>query len=185
MGDDDGVKSSLKSFTGSLSKIAIALSTGGLHNILTLIFYRCPCVDLFDLPPDCWNYRQLGSARCATTFNLLYGLSFVLAPAAGLFILGIVVQPTLWKGVTGWLGRENTYRHEWNYFGALMSKVIGLALISPITWICISLLDGEHMACAITPLPYDVGPGDGVYSGCREVSLFFGCTYEYITILMK
>ena len=158
----------LKKFKGSVVRVTIALLTGGIHQLSTLLVYRCPCVDLIQLPPRCRNDIQLGSAQCALTFNFLYGISFVIAPAVGLFFLGFALQPTTWNAITGWLQRKH---REWRHLSALLCKVTGRALISPVTWICITMIDGERLSCAITPLPYDVGGGGATYSSCREVGL--------------
>ena len=161
----------LKANIGSWLSVIIALGTAGIHEIVIKTSFHCPCVEPAHLPRNECASEEPGlfSMSCTTRLNFFYGISFLIGPAVAFFLLGLALQSTMWRVVTGWCKRSSQYQGTFHTLWRKAGRIIGIALVSPVTWICIALIDGSHMACAFTPLPYNVGTG-AEYSNCFEVS---------------
>ena len=162
----------LKHWSAPTVKIFIALVTGAIHQITTIIVYRCPCVNPDEFEEDCSNPSAGSISECSQLMNFFYGITFVAGPAISLFLLGLALQTKLWKLVTGWWRKIGFIPGESRFRCKSLIEVISVALISPLTWICIALLDGRHLACAYTPIPYDVGFPGSQFTNCFDVSRF-------------
>ena len=163
----------------------IALLTAATQQAITAITFRCPCVHYNETTSDCrLVILGLENAQCVQPLNFYYGLSFVYGPAVALFVLGLVIQSTLWEIITGWCYRTEQYQGSCKTFMKNTKKILGCALLSPLTWIVVALIDGRHVACAFTPLPYDAGDTLSTYADCFEV-IIFATTFIIIYLLYK
>ena len=162
----------LKEYSGTISNSAIILGTTGVQQLTTLAVYRCPCVDPSVLGPGC-EISSSGADRtpdCLQQLNYGYGLSYIIAPAIALYIFSIAASPNLWKSITGCIGKSAEFRRATTDASWTLLTIFSQGLISPITWVCIALIDGRYLACSLTILPYDVGPSR-TYNTCNAVSI--------------
>lgn len=155
-------------YAGTAANTGIALATVGIEQLTTVAVYRCPCVSSKEL--GC-NVSQIGSAKCAHNLNLGYGLSFIIAPAIALFVFGMISNPKMWKLLTGCNHKEKMKKRSCMFFAWTLMEVAGNALIAPVTWVAIALLDGRFYACAVTTLPYDVEHASASFASCEAVSV--------------
>ena len=158
------------------------LFTSGIQQITTLVTFKCPCVDPIQLPENCKNTTEHRSIRCMTLLNYFYGMSFIIAPAVGFFVFGLVLKQKLWKAVTGHRYKDKTEKLERSkYYGTILTAMIK-SLIYPASWISAALLDGDFLACALTSMPYDL---QNSYSSCWNVSLLIMSTLEVYGYLLN
>ena len=143
------------------------LFTGGMQQITSLVTFKCPCVDPKELPEMCSNITIHREIKCMSLLNFAYGLSFIVAPAVGFLVFGLLLKQKLWKALTGHRYKERTEKHERTKFCVTVIAMLYKSLIYPATWISLSLLDGGYLACALTALPYDL---ENSYHDCWTVS---------------
>ncbi|CAK8678681.1 unnamed protein product [Clavelina lepadiformis] len=165
------VAKNLQEYSGVALNTGIVAVTGAVEQLTTLAVYRCPCVSVSELGPNCTDVTIAESGRCSNLLNLGYGLSFIIAPAIGLFLFGMVSNPKMWKILTGCSRKFKRRLHELQTILAVLALVAAKAIIAPITWVAFALLDGRFLACAITPLPYDVELPTSEYATCEKVAI--------------
>ena len=51
-----------------------------------------------------------------------------------------------------------TKTQKFKFCFCAVCSTMGFALVAPLSWIVLSLLDGEYLACALIILPYSFGP---------------------------
>jgi len=165
-------KFTLGDYTGTAINSGIVAVTTGIEQLTTLATYRCPCVSRAQVS-NCTNVQSLSSVRCAVLLNYFYGLSFIIVPAIGLFVFGMVSNPRMWKSLTGICNKPKDTRRSWSQACSTFVGISGKAFIAPVTWVVVALLDGRYYACAATALPYDVDRVSATYKNCEVVSLHF------------
>jgi len=181
--------SGLKDYAATIVNIVIILLTTGIEQLTSAAVYRCPCVELSQLDPGCKPNRT--DTECVQRLNLGYGVAFIFAPAFSLFIFSAAANPRLWKLITGYWyknsrkgkkqqngkvqNQQNLTKNENDEQGRKIRHIIVTylrilvkSLLSPLTWICIALIEGRYLACAITILPYRIG-GDSGFENCEKV----------------
>jgi len=159
----------IKEYSGTVANTTIVLVTSGIEQITTVAIYRCPCVEPSQLGTGC--NETSNSLTCSQSLNKTYGFSYIFAPAFALFIFSAAANPKLWKSITGCCHKSKEYSQGVRDATATFITILIQALVSPFTWICIAFLDGQYLACALTPLPYRIGTGDKEYIDCEEVSI--------------
>ena len=157
----------LKDYAGTAANAGIVLATGGIEQIATVALYRCPCVKPSLLGPGC--NETMSSLSCTKLLNAGYGFSFIFAPAFALFAFGIAASPKLWKIITGCGTKIEKFQEDCQTVSWTLCSISLRGLVSPVTWMCIALLDGRYLACSLTPLPYVIGT-NGHYKTCEDVS---------------
>ena len=158
----------VREYSTVIGSSTVVFATVGVEQITAVTIYRCPCVDPSTLATICVNFSEF-SPSCTAPLNLAYGLSLILTPALALFLIGIIINPNTWKTLTGCLQKSPQYKKKSTDLSWTLALVFARALISPLAWICIALLDGAYLACALTHLPYDVGKEDSLYMTCEKV----------------
>ncbi|XP_037374663.1 calcium homeostasis modulator protein 6-like [Talpa occidentalis] len=94
---------------------------------------------------------------CSTTWNLPYGLVFLLVPALALFLMGYLMRANFWRVLTGCckLGLPVSS-------GTCLQKTIFCCHVSlatalaPLTWVAVALLQGTFFECASSGSVYIV-----------------------------
>ena len=157
----------LKDYAGTAANAGIVLATGGIEQIATIALYRCPCVEPPLLAPGC--NKTMSSLSCTRLLNVNYGFSFIFAPAFALFAFSIAASPKLWKIITGCCKKTERLQEDCQTVSWTLASISIRGLVSPGAWVCIALLDGRYLACALTPLPYLIGI-NGRYATCEDVS---------------
>lgn len=117
--------------TASLSVWLVALLTAGGEQIFSTVVFKCPCSNL----------------------NFIYGMVFLLIPALALLILGFILSKKTWKLVTGLCQRTDKVCKSCDRvasFFKILFQITTAALVAPITWIAVSLLNGNVIECAMT-----------------------------------
>ncbi|XP_060761861.1 calcium homeostasis modulator protein 5-like [Neoarius graeffei] len=131
----DTPRAVLRFFSNQKTKIGygfMVIATIGGQKIFSLSSFQCPC-----------NVKQ----------NMVYGLSFLLGPAFVLFTVGVFLSTRLWRLYTGCcLNPRKLCPHRRNCVGCLsvLLKVIVGALVAPIIWLSITLLNGRFYECAVS-----------------------------------
>ncbi|NXO38403.1 CAHM6 protein, partial [Locustella ochotensis] len=106
----------------------VSLLTVVSEYIFSSVVFKCPC----------------------NSKNMLYGSSFLLAPAFVLFVLGYMVNPTTWHLLTGKCSpkKKGKPRRTCTYFCQVLLPLTAKASVAPLTWIAVALLGAEFYECA-------------------------------------
>ncbi|XP_010864928.1 calcium homeostasis modulator protein 5 [Esox lucius] len=130
----DFFQTALRFFTNQKNTIGysfMALMTIGGERIFSIFTFQCPC-----------NRQQ----------NFVYGLTFLLSPGLVLLVLGLFFSSKLWRLYTGCCLNPMKLCAKGNYcncFQDLFKIFIG-ALVAPIMWLCVALLNGTFYTCAVS-----------------------------------
>lgn len=107
----------------------VSLLTVASEHIFSSVVFKCPC----------------------NSGNMLYGSAFLLAPAFILFLLGVMVNPRIWRLLTGKCSSQHLQGITWGTcacFCQVFLPVTAKALVSPLTWIAVALLGADFYECA-------------------------------------
>ncbi|KAM4693668.1 calcium homeostasis modulator protein 5 [Discoglossus pictus] len=112
----------------------MALVTMGGQHLFSLVAFQCPC----------------------SHQNLIYGLVFLFAPALVLFIISYFLDSRTWKFFTGCcLNPRKMCPKGSPCFGLHVFIQLTLnALIAPIMWVSVALLNGTFYTCAMSGWQY-------------------------------
>ncbi|NXI14183.1 CAHM6 protein, partial [Irena cyanogastra] len=114
----------------TLSYSIVSLLTAGSEHIFSSVVFKCPC----------------------NSGNMLYGSSFLLAPAFVLFLLGFMVNARTQRLFTGKCSQEKHLqrrpRGTCANFCHLLVLVTAKASVAPLTWIAVALLGANFYECA-------------------------------------
>ncbi|NXD76711.1 CAHM6 protein, partial [Halcyon senegalensis] len=121
----------------------VSLITAASEYIFSSVVFKCPC----------------------NSWNMLYGCVFLIVPAFILFLLGCMVNPKMWRLLTGTCykncccmknccSEENScccrsWKTCCQYFQTVV-LVAGRALVAPLTWIAVALLRASFYECAVS-----------------------------------
>ncbi|XP_061113505.1 calcium homeostasis modulator protein 6 isoform X3 [Conger conger] len=110
----------------------VALLTAGGEQVFSAVVFRCPC--------SSWNFA--------------YGTVFLLVPALVLLILGYILSNKTWKMFTGLCFRKRTPFRLRNtcVFLKMFMQISTTAMVAPVSWIAVALLNGIYFECARTGL---------------------------------
>ncbi|XP_037986280.1 calcium homeostasis modulator protein 6-like [Motacilla alba alba] len=113
----------------TLSYSIVSLLTAAIERIFSSVMFKCPC----------------------NSGNMLYGFSFLLAPAFILLLLGYMVNTRSWRLFTGTCCPENKPKCcSWQacaHFCQLLVPMTAKALVAPLTWIAVALLGANFYEC--------------------------------------
>ncbi|NWU38082.1 CAHM6 protein, partial [Hylia prasina] len=108
----------------------VSLLTAAIEHIFSSVVFKCPC----------------------NSGNMLYGFSFLLAPAFILFLLGFMVNARTWRLLTGKCSSEkHLHCSPWGTcacFCQVLVPITAKALVAPLTWIAVALLGANFYECA-------------------------------------
>ncbi|XP_066036604.1 calcium homeostasis modulator protein 6-like [Chamaea fasciata] len=108
----------------------VSLLTAASEYIFSSAVFKCPC----------------------NSKNMLYGASFLLAPAFVLLVLGFMVNASTWHLLTGKCSAEKHREYSpWGTsacFCQVLVPMIAKALVAPLTWIAVALLGADFYECA-------------------------------------
>ncbi|CAI5769989.1 Uncharacterized protein PODLI_1B014270 [Podarcis lilfordi] len=109
---------------------AVSLLTVGSERIFSAVVFKCPC----------------------NSWNMLYGLVFLLVPALILFLLGFLLSSQSWKILTGSCAPNRLCRcphgTRFRHYLKVLGLVIVRASVAPLTWIAVALLGSRFYECA-------------------------------------
>lgn len=106
----------------------VTLLTAGGERIFSTTVFQCPC---------------------SATWNLSYGLVFLLVPAIVLFLLGYVLNARTWRLLTGCCAPGTRSSCGSCRRRALVcAQLSGMAAVAPLTWVAVALLGGTFYECA-------------------------------------
>lgn len=106
----------------------IALGTVASQTAYNVFAFNCPC----------------SSGR-----NYRYGLAAIGVPALAFFIVGIMMNKSTWDLVSECRLRNCRKLSGASAF-ALLGTIVGRAVVAPLTWTVISLLQGQAYTCALS-----------------------------------
>ncbi|XP_045699254.1 calcium homeostasis modulator protein 6 isoform X2 [Phyllostomus hastatus] len=116
---------------GVLGYGLVTALTAGLERIFSTVVFQCPC---------------------SATWNLAYGLLFLLVPALALFFLGYLLSARTWRLLTGCCAPGTctcTCCCGKVLRGVLVfAQLSGTAAVAPLTWVAVALLGGDFYECA-------------------------------------
>ncbi|NXO46552.1 CAHM6 protein, partial [Locustella ochotensis] len=108
----------------------VSLLTAASEHIFSSAVFKCPC----------------------NSKNIIYGSSFLLAPAFVLLLIGFVVNPSTWHLLTGRCSSENHVKYSPGgncaCFCQVFLPVTAKASVAPLTWIAVALLGANFYECA-------------------------------------
>ncbi|MBN3305712.1 calcium homeostasis modulator protein 6 [Amia ocellicauda] len=129
----------------------VALLTAGGEQIFSAVVFKCPC--------SSWSFA--------------YGSVFLLVPALVLLMLGYMLSDRTWKLFTGVCIDDNSVCRKGKLCACF--KVFALisvkAMVAPISWIAVALLNGSYFECAMTGLNstlYTAAVCEGKPRACEE-----------------
>ncbi|NP_780658.2 calcium homeostasis modulator protein 6 [Mus musculus] len=106
----------------------VTLLTAGGEKIFSSVVFQCPCT---------------------ATWNLPYGLVFLLVPALALFLLGYALSARTWRLLTGCCSRSA--RFSSGLRSAFVCAQLSMtAAFAPLTWVAVALLEGSFYQCAVS-----------------------------------
>ncbi|XP_072525424.1 calcium homeostasis modulator protein 5-like [Salminus brasiliensis] len=111
----------------------MAIATIGGERIFSLFSFQCPC-----------NTQQ----------NFTYGMTYLLGPAVVLLTVGLFLSTGLWRLYTGCCLNPMKLCPKGNCIGcaSIFLKVLVGALVPPIMWLSVALLNGTFYECAVSGL---------------------------------
>lgn len=86
---------------------------------------------------------------CSPQRNYFYGLAAIGVPALVLFLVGIMLNRSTWDLVAECRLRQCRKLSATAVF-ALEASVLGRAVVAPLTWAVLSLLQGQAYTCALS-----------------------------------
>ncbi|NXO46434.1 CAHM6 protein, partial [Locustella ochotensis] len=108
----------------------VSLLTVASEQIFSSVVFKCPC----------------------NSKNIIYGSSFLLAPAFILFLLGFMVNPWTWRLLTGKCSsKKQGENNPWGtcvFFCQLLVPMTAKASVAPLTWIAVALFGANFYECA-------------------------------------
>ncbi|KAG8444639.1 hypothetical protein GDO86_009703 [Hymenochirus boettgeri] len=126
----------LKSKESILFNALVALLTVGGQQLFSFFAFSCPC---------------------SSSKNLNYGLAFLGVPALVLLVVGYAFNDNTWRLFTGSShtpipeerrGQSTLMKYKLICF--VLGKITGRALVAPITWLAVTLLNGSYYVCALS-----------------------------------
>lgn len=106
----------------------VTLLTVGGEKIFSQVVFQCPC---------------------NATWNLPYGLVFLLVPALALLLLGCALNTNTWRLLAGCCSRSTSSSS--GSHNALTCLQINLAAaLASLTWVAVALLGGSFYECAVS-----------------------------------
>uniref|UniRef100_UPI00398EEDEF calcium homeostasis modulator protein 6-like n=1 Tax=Pristiophorus japonicus TaxID=55135 RepID=UPI00398EEDEF len=108
----------------------LALATAGGEQLFSVVVFSCPC----------------------NSGNFAYSMVFLLVPALVLFLLGYFISNRTWKLCTGCcINQAKLYSKRILCRGIKIFVQITVgALVAPITWISVALLNGTFYECGMS-----------------------------------
>ncbi|XP_052606612.1 calcium homeostasis modulator protein 6 [Peromyscus californicus insignis] len=112
----------------------VTLLTAGGEKIFSEVVFQCPC---------------------SATWNLPYGLVFLLVPALALFVLGYALSARTWRLLTGCCsGSRSTSSSSWSHSAFVCARLTAGATVPAVTWVAVALLGGSFYQCAVSGSTY-------------------------------
>ncbi|XP_003404319.1 calcium homeostasis modulator protein 6-like [Loxodonta africana] len=108
----------------------VTLLTAGGERLFSTVVFSCPC---------------------SATWNLPYGLVFLLVPALALFLLGYVLSARTWRLLTGCCAPGARRGCGAGLRCTLVcTQLSAAAALAPLTWVAVALLGGAFYECAVS-----------------------------------
>ncbi|XP_018419257.1 PREDICTED: protein FAM26D [Nanorana parkeri] len=143
----------LKSKESIIFNAIVALLTVGGQQLFSFFAFSCPC---------------------SPTENLRYGLAFLGVPALLLLIVGIVFNDNTWRLFTGTTydvsiqeRSRQSLLMKYKLLCFVLGNVLGRALVAPVTWLSVTLLNGSYYVCAASE-----------YAGVQHYDIFTNMSVE-------
>ncbi|XP_053830361.1 calcium homeostasis modulator protein 5-like isoform X3 [Vidua macroura] len=110
----------------------MALLTMGGERVFSLVAFRCPC----------------------SNESFRYGLVFLFSPALVLLVIGYFLNSKTWKLFTGcWVNPRKIFpRENICHFFYVFGQITLNALVAPVMWLSVALLNGTFYECAMSGL---------------------------------
>lgn len=112
----------------------VTLLTAGGERIFSATVFECPC---------------------HPTWNVPYGLVFLLVPALALLLPGYILNARTWRLLTGCCVGASSQsgttgcQRFWVFVG-----ISAASLVAPLTWLAVALLGGTFYECSFSAVPF-------------------------------
>ncbi|NXI46328.1 CAHM5 protein, partial [Galbula dea] len=131
----DAFQTILKFFINQKTAIGysfMALLTMGGERVFSLVAFRCPC----------------------SNENFRYGLVFLFSPAVVLLVIGYFLNSKTWRLFTGCCVNPRKIFPKGNvgHFFYVFGEITLHALVAPVMWLSVALLNGTFYECAMSGL---------------------------------
>ncbi|NWS46023.1 CAHM6 protein, partial [Probosciger aterrimus] len=107
----------------------VSLLTAAIECIFSAVVFKCPC----------------------NSGNVLYGSVFLIVPAFILFLLGYMVNPRMWRLLTGICTLKKSCSCSpwgaWTSSLCVLLQVTARAVVAPLTWLAVALLRASFYEC--------------------------------------
>lgn len=107
----------------------VTLLTVGGEKLFSQVVFQCPC---------------------NATWNLPYGLVFLLVPALALFLLGYALNTRTWRLLTGCCCTGSASSSSGSHSALTCLQINLAAALAPLTWVAVALLGGSFYQCAVS-----------------------------------
>ncbi|XP_007423310.1 calcium homeostasis modulator protein 3 [Python bivittatus] len=87
---------------------------------------------------------------CLVKYNMAYGLGIMFIPPVALFLCGLIVNRQFVVMLEEWRRPTGDRRKNPSIIRYMCSSVVQRAMIAPIVWILVTLLDGKCFVCAFS-----------------------------------
>ncbi|XP_069742893.1 calcium homeostasis modulator protein 4 [Narcine bancroftii] len=87
---------------------------------------------------------------CKPTINLYYGLAFGAVPALVLLIIGFAINNLTWKLIMSLRNGSDLMHKNFKLICYVLVSIMLTALVAPVTWIAVTLLNGLYYNCAMS-----------------------------------
>ncbi|CAI9541583.1 unnamed protein product [Staurois parvus] len=152
----------LKSKESIIFNALVALLTVGGQQLFSFFAFSCPC---------------------SPTDNLRYGLAFLGVPALLLLIVGVIFNDNTWRlfmGTTYDVSIQERSRQsllmKYKLLCFVLGNILGRALVAPVTWLAVTLLNGAYYVCAASEYTdvqrYDIFRGMSAEDRRRTLAQF-------------
>ncbi|KAJ7325163.1 hypothetical protein JRQ81_018183 [Phrynocephalus forsythii] len=90
------------------------------------------------------------SCPCLAKYNMVYGLGIMFIPPVALFLCGLIVNRQFVVMLEEWKRPTGERKKNMAIIRFMCSSVLQRAMIAPVVWIIVSLLDGKCFVCAFS-----------------------------------
>ena len=166
-----GLSKTISSHSGAIQGILSAGIVAGINQLVEFAAFECPCVmekaqnaTALDCPCAVDGNRNttncsIQNAACSTQDRsgiYSYGLLYIFVPAAMLFLFGFVANEKFCRRSTGcFRTKKSGVKRNIKGFG----NAFGSSTVPFVTWVVLSLIDGDYLACSLTTFPYEFSEG--------------------------
>ncbi|XP_009819211.1 calcium homeostasis modulator protein 3 [Gavia stellata] len=90
------------------------------------------------------------SCPCLPQYNMAYGLGIMFVPPVALFLCGLILNRQSVVMLEEWRRPQGRRKKDLAVIRYMCSSIIERAMVAPVIWIIVTLLDGKCLICAFS-----------------------------------